>query len=86
MAGLRPLEAVTVDVTGTLIHCPRLGEIYVEVLARHGIELEARQVRREFRIAWKELDCSTPSGVDRFTHHPDGPRGLLGKPRRPRRE
>jgi len=72
---LRPLEAVTLDVTGTLIHCPRMGEIYVEVLARHGIVVEADQVRREFRNAWRELDCSTPAGVDRFTHHPDGQRG-----------
>jgi len=32
-----PLRAVTLDATGTLIACPAMGEIYAEVLARHGV-------------------------------------------------
>ena len=35
------IEAVTFDVTGTLIHCPRMPEIYAEVLCRHGASVAA---------------------------------------------
>ena len=69
------LEAVTFDVTGTLIHCPRMPQIYSDVLARHGIDLDADDIAREFRVVWAELDCRVPSGVDRFTRHPEGARG-----------
>jgi FMN phosphatase YigB (HAD superfamily) len=33
------LRAVTFDLTGTLIHTPHLGEIYADVLRRHGARL-----------------------------------------------
>ena len=33
------IQAVTFDVTHTLIHSPRLGEIYAEILGRHGVEI-----------------------------------------------
>jgi putative hydrolase of the HAD superfamily len=69
------IEAVTFDVTGTLIHCPRMPEIYAEVLGRHGASVSAEEVAHHFPIVWKELDCLVPSGVDRFSQHPEGARG-----------
>jgi putative hydrolase of the HAD superfamily len=73
-----PIEAVTFDVTHTLIHSPRLGEIYAEVLGRHGVEVEPDDAARLVRLVWQELACSAEPGRDRFTAHPDGPRGWWG--------
>jgi putative hydrolase of the HAD superfamily len=73
------IRAVTFDVTGTLMHCPRLGEIYAEVLGRHGHAVTAAQVRDTFPVVWAELECSTPPGRDRFTSHPGGARGWWGR-------
>lgn len=70
------LGAVTFDVTGTLIHCPRLGEIYREVLTKDGIHMAETEIRRLFVDVWHELDCRVPSGSDRFQLHPGGPRGF----------
>jgi putative hydrolase of the HAD superfamily len=69
------IEAVTLDVTNTLIHCPRLGEIYAEVLSRHGVPVDPREARRLVSIVWQELSCSADPGRDRFTSHPEGERG-----------
>jgi REG-2-like HAD superfamily hydrolase len=69
------IQAVTFDVTNTLLHCPRLGEIYSEVLARHGIEVEPREARRLIGVVWQELACAAEPGRDRFTAHPEGARG-----------
>jgi putative hydrolase of the HAD superfamily len=69
------LQAVTFDVTHTLLHCPRLGEIYSEVLARHAIEVEPREARRLVGLVWQELACAAEPGRDRFTAHPEGARG-----------
>lgn len=71
--------AVTFDATGTLLHCPRLGEIYAQVLARHGIEADPREVARLFALVWRELDCRAVLGRDRYTAHPDGPRGFWAR-------
>ena len=76
---MNQLEAVTFDVTGTLIHCPRMAEIYSEVLGRHGIVANEEDIRRLFPVVWQELDCRTPSGRDRFTDHPDGAIGWWGR-------
>ena len=72
---MRTIEVVTFDVTGTLIHCPRLFEIYAEVLDRHGVDVEPDDLREPFRLTWQELDCSTPTGLDRYCQHPEGSRG-----------
>ncbi|NJL27023.1 MAG: HAD-IA family hydrolase [Thermoanaerobaculia bacterium] len=74
-AGAR-IEAVTFDVTRTLIHAPRLGEIYREVLARHGIEVEPRAVETRVRLVWEELECRSDPRRDRFGAHPQGARGF----------
>jgi len=68
-------RAITFDVTRTLIHSPRLIEIYREVLGRHGIEAPASEVRRLMPVVWQELDCRAEVGRDRFSAHPEGPRG-----------
>lgn len=68
-------RAITFDVTRTLIHSPRLIEIYREVLERHGIEAPAGELRRLMPVVWEELDCLAEVGRDRFSAHPEGPRG-----------
>lgn len=69
------LRAVTFDVTGTLLHCPRLAQIYAEVLQRHGIDATAGEVETWFPVVWEEMSCRTELGRDRFSTHPEGARG-----------
>jgi putative hydrolase of the HAD superfamily len=69
------IAAVTFDVTHTLLHVPRLGEIYAEVLGRHGVEIDADEAQRLFSVVWQELACRADPGRDRFTSHPEGERG-----------
>ncbi len=71
----RRLAAVTFDVTGTLVHAPRLGELYAEVLGRHGIEVEPAAARKTVALVWREFSCATRLGEDRFAAHPEGCRG-----------
>jgi putative hydrolase of the HAD superfamily len=69
------IQAVTFDVTHTLLHSPRLGEIYAEVLGRHGLQVAPREAARLVRLVWQELACLADPGRDRFTSHPEGARG-----------
>ena len=69
------VAALTLDVTHTLLDCPRLGEIYAEVLARHGIEVDPAAVRETLPAVWQQLACAAPAPADRFVSHPGGPRG-----------
>ncbi|HYG63089.1 MAG TPA: HAD-IA family hydrolase [Thermoanaerobaculia bacterium] len=69
------IEAITFDVTHTLLHCPRLGEIYSEVLGRHGIPVSPPDALRLVKTVWQELSCAADPGRDRFSSHPDGERG-----------
>lgn len=68
-------RAITFDATRTLIHCPRVVEIYREVLGRHGVEAPADELRRLLPLVWDEMACSARPDRDRFAAHPDGPRG-----------
>jgi putative hydrolase of the HAD superfamily len=70
------LQAITFDVTGTLLHSPRLGELYAEVLTRHGIPVPPSEAARLIRLVWQELACSATPGRDRFRAHPEGARGF----------
>ncbi|MEJ2084791.1 MAG: HAD-IA family hydrolase [Acidobacteriota bacterium] len=65
---LRPelIEAVSFDVNGTLIHAPRLGAIYAEVLARHGRETDEDRLEAAIRQVWVEVECTRLPGSDRF--------------------
>lgn len=74
-APIDDLRAITFDVTHTLIHCPRVPEIYAEVLVRHGIDTSAAEVGRWFPVVWREMACRTETGRDRFAAHPEGGRG-----------
>jgi REG-2-like HAD superfamily hydrolase len=69
------LRAVTFDVTHTLIHCPRLGEIYADVLDRHGVRVAPEEAGRLVRLVWQELACVADPARDRFTSHSEGPAG-----------
>jgi putative hydrolase of the HAD superfamily len=69
------IEAVTFDVTHTLVHCPRLGEIYSEVLGRHGVVVAPAEALRLIGLVWREMACSADPSRDRFTAHPEGARG-----------
>ncbi len=70
------LEAVTFDVTHTLLACPALGRQYAEVLARHGIEVAAADVEAAIPLVWQELACAASPARDRFLHHLHGARGF----------
>lgn len=69
------VKAVSFDVNGTLIHSPRLGEIYAEVLARHGMETDPETVHQTLRLVWQEFSCHLGMGEDRFSTHPGGVEG-----------
>lgn len=70
------IRAVSFDATGTLFHAPRLGEIYAEVLARHGCEVAAPEATRLVRLTWDELSCRVSPASDRFASHPRGAMGF----------
>lgn len=76
MTRMHALEAVTFDATGTLFHCPRLGEIYAEVLARHGVEVTAERAAEVVRRVWEEKEIAARLGTDRFASHPRGAKGF----------
>ena len=67
--------AVTFDVTHTLIHAPRAGELYSQVLERHGITVSARRVRRKLPMVLKEFSFRSDMRSNRFAVFPDGARG-----------
>jgi putative hydrolase of the HAD superfamily len=67
--------AVTIDVTGTLIHCPKLAEIYSSVLERHGTRIPASRLESLIPTVWEEMDCRVEGGLDRFGQHRDGASG-----------
>ncbi len=67
--------AVSFDVTGTLIHSPKLAELYSEVLVRHGVEISAVRLRELIPTVWREFACRYEGDVDRFGAHPGGARG-----------
>jgi putative hydrolase of the HAD superfamily len=69
-------RAVSFDVTGTLLGLPRLGSIYAEVFARHGLDVDPLSVGGMVREVWQELGIRTRLGEDRFSSHPDGVRGF----------
>jgi putative hydrolase of the HAD superfamily len=69
------IQAVTFDVTHTLIHAPHLGEIYAEVLRRHRVDVDPPAALRLVGEVWQEFACSADPGRDRFAAHPEGERG-----------
>lgn len=70
-----PIEALTFDVTDTLMHAPEAPEIYCRVLRRHGLQVRAEALRQEMAWVWKEFSCSTDPRCDRFAQHPKGAKG-----------
>ncbi|HVS03060.1 MAG TPA: HAD-IA family hydrolase [Thermoanaerobaculia bacterium] len=73
---LARLAAVSFDVTGTLLGLPRLGSIYAEVFQRHGLEAAPPEIEQAVRQAWSEKSIGVRLGEDRFSSHPEGPRGF----------
>ncbi len=69
-----PLAAVTFDVTHTLIHSPRMAEIYCEVLRRHGLVARPHQLRQMIPRVWEEFSCQADLRRDRFTAGAGGAR------------
>ncbi len=69
------VRAVTLDATGTLFHSPRLGQVYAEVLTRHGYAVDALAARELILEVWQEFDCANDTGSDRFGTHPEGAAG-----------
>lgn len=75
MTPLSSIRAVTFDATGTLFHVPRLAELYAEVMSRHGLRVRRRDLAGLIPRVWQEMACAVELGEDRFTTHPEGPRG-----------
>lgn len=69
------LEAITFDVTHTLIHAPKMAEIYSRVLHRHGVVASPKDLRREIPWVWKEFACQADPRYDRFARHAKGAKG-----------
>lgn len=69
------IQAVTFDVTHTLLHAPRMSEIYREVLGRHGVAVTLPRMSELLGQVWRELSCLAEPGSDRFGSHPEGARG-----------
>ena len=70
------VEAVSFDVTGTLLGVPRLHEIYAEAFARHGHRVEPSRFGEVVPAVWQELSIRTRLGEDRFSAHPEGAKGF----------
>jgi putative hydrolase of the HAD superfamily len=70
------VAAVSFDANGTLVHTPRMGEIYHEVLARHGVEADPDRLAATIHRVWEEMACRARPGADRFAEHPGGARGF----------
>lgn len=75
------LAAVSMDVNGTLIHTPRMAEIYSEILTRHGLAVDPDRLREGFKEVWNEFECHRQLGHERYGRGPDDARqwwfGLL---------
>lgn len=66
------VAAVSFDFTGTLVGLSRLGEVYAEVLGRHGVEVTPERIGPAVHQIWQELSFRVPLGEERFGAHPDG--------------
>jgi putative hydrolase of the HAD superfamily len=71
-----PLRAISFDINGTLIHSPRLGEVYSQILGRHGIDVGPHEAFDTVRRVWDEFSCRREPGKDLFASHPGGSRGF----------
>jgi hypothetical protein len=60
------IQAVTFDVTHTLIHSPRLGEIYSAALKRLGVAVTPDEALRLVLVVWQVLVFSADSWRYRF--------------------
>ncbi len=74
-APLGELAALSFDANGTLFAPRDLGEVYREVLSRHGVDAEAAELEGLVHLVWQEMSCAVPFGTDRFAAHPGGARG-----------
>jgi putative hydrolase of the HAD superfamily len=59
-----------------LLGLPRLGSIYAEVFARHGLDVDPLAIADVVREVWQELGIRTRLGEDRFSSHPEGAKGF----------
>lgn len=71
-----PVRAISFDIHGTLIHSPRLGEIYSQILGRHGIDVTPDEAYETVRRVWEEFSCRRRPNQDLFASHPQGSRGF----------
>lgn len=73
---VHPVRAISFDINGTLIHSPRLGEVYSQTLGRHGIEVTPQRAYEVVRNVWQEFSCLRRPGEDLFSSHPEGSKGF----------
>jgi putative hydrolase of the HAD superfamily len=71
-----PIEAVTLDATGTLFAPGDLAADYARILGRHGLELDRARLATLLPEVWSEFSCAADPSRDRFASHPGGTRGF----------
>ncbi len=74
------LKVIFFDAAGTLFHLPQgVGHHYREVLARHGVAREERDLGAAFRAVWNEIDPPPPSAGPRQDDDRDWWRDLVNR-------
>lgn len=74
------LKVIFFDAAGTLFHLPQgVGHHYREVLARHGVVREERDLGAAFRAVWNEIDPPPPSAGPRRDDDRDWWRDLVNR-------
>jgi len=71
-----PIEAVTLDATGTLFAPGDLAADYARILGRHGVALDRARLATLLPEVWSEFACAAEPSRDRFASHPGGTRGF----------
>jgi putative hydrolase of the HAD superfamily len=62
---VKKIRAITFDAGGTLLYpFPSVGHIYSEVIAAHGVSVEASLLETGFRRAWKEAHSTPRISID----------------------
>jgi putative hydrolase of the HAD superfamily len=73
------IEAVLLDVGGTLIECrPSAAELYASTLSRWGPSVRGEEVEPIFRAAWEQATQAHPPGLDRYHELKGGEREWWG--------
>lgn len=69
-------QAVFFDVGETLVHVhPSVGEVYAQLAAERGAEVDAGAVQLRFDETWRQMTSMVPRGANRYRLFPGGELG-----------